>query len=122
MTADREGMSSRERLTWLSETLGLADESQDWGIINADAERLDKFVRFLDDTDLAPAEVFQLVELLLASANERLLEDPGADLDAVMRAVARHPEAAEFHLNYWRSLGDAQEFPIGSWLRTRESD
>jgi hypothetical protein len=115
-------MTPRERLTWLSGTLGLADESQDWGIINADAERLDEFVRFLDDTDLAPTEVFELVGLVLASANERLLEDPEADLDSAMRAVARHLEAAEFHLSYWRSLDDPLEFPLGSWLRRRESD
>ena len=115
-------MTPRERLSWLSEALGLDDESQDWGITNADAARLDEFVRFLNQADLAPTEAFEVVELVLASANERLLEDPGADLDAAMLAVTRHPEAAEFHLNYWRSFDGADEFPLGSWLRTRESD
>jgi hypothetical protein len=121
MTAGGEGMTPRERLTRLSGTLGLADESQDWGIINANAGRLDEFVGFLNDT-LEPTEVFQLVELVLASANERLVEDPEADLDDAMRTVAGHREAAEAHLDYWRSLDDTQEFPLGAWLRARESD
>jgi hypothetical protein len=109
----------RGRLLWLSRRLGLQNESQDWGIINADPDRLDEFVRFLDGTELRPAEVHQMVELILASANELLERDPGAPLDAVERVIHEHAFAGRFEIAYWRSLDDDQEFPIGAWLRAR---
>lgn len=103
----------------LSRDLGLVDEPQDWGIINADESRLEEFVAFLDGVQLAPTQAFDLVDLILASANERLLRDPLADLEAVGDLLSRHEASASVHGDYWSGLHDAAAYPVGAWLRER---
>jgi len=105
---------------WLSDELGLQFEPQDSGIVNADGARLGEFAAFLDEHELASTQVFELLELLLASANERLLDDPGAHLAAVDAALSRQPGEAEY-MAYWASLGDPEEFPIAVWTRARRT-
>ncbi len=109
--------SARELRTEISTALTLLDEPQDWGIVNADSERLDEFVAFLAAREFAATQVFDLVDLILASANERLLEDPSADLHAVEGALRQHPAAAAVHGDYWAALDDVREFPLGAWIR-----
>jgi hypothetical protein len=108
----------RGRLLWLSRALGLQADAQDWAIVNANADRMDEFIRFLDETELRPVEVVEMVGLILASANERLLRDPRAPLDSV-DPVLRDSSEGAIHVEYWRSLDDAERFPIGAWLRAR---
>jgi hypothetical protein len=121
MSGTGDSRSAREMRTELSTALKLVDEPQDWGIVNADGERVAEFVTFLAARDLASTQVFDMVELVLASANEWLLEDPSADLSAVQDVLRLHSEAAEVHGDYWASLDDAEEFPIGAWLRGQRS-
>jgi hypothetical protein len=54
--------------------------------------------------------------LVLASANERLEADRGADLDAIARLLPRIASDAEWEYDYWRRL-DGPAFPLGEWLR-----
>jgi hypothetical protein len=61
--------------------------------------------------------VWELVELIAASANERLLRDPDADVRAVWRVIERYPAAGRFHYEYWAGLENASEFPLSVWLR-----
>ena len=121
MSTQFDSMTPEQRLRWLSDELGVDFEPQDWGIVNADAARLDEFTAFLCEHDLAPTQAFQMIELILASANELLLDDPSADLEAVDAALSRHPEAAEHHVEYWSLLHDPDEFPIAAWLRARRA-
>jgi hypothetical protein len=66
-------MIADELLRELSVRLGLGYESQDWGIVNADPYRLREFISFYESEPLVPSQRFELGELILASANERLL-------------------------------------------------
>jgi hypothetical protein len=100
----------------LSHELGLADEQQDWGIINADGDRLDEFVRVYRRDDLDDSERFQVVELVLASANEALEADAEANLDAIRPLLPAMRRDAAVIVEYWERLA-GDEFPLASWLR-----
>lgn len=120
MTGPGDHVSARELRSQLSAALGVLDEPQDWGLVNADAERLDEFAAYLTTPELAPTQVFDMVELLLASANERLIDDPSANVQVVRDALRGHPGAAVVHYDYWTALDDPEEFPLGAWLRREE--
>lgn len=55
-----------------------------------------------------------MVELLFASANERLIDDPSTDLLAFRAAVAWHEDTARARYEYWVRLHDSEEYPIAS--------
>jgi len=101
----------------LSTELGLQDEPQDWGIVNADAVRLDEFIEVYERPDLVDAERFELVELVLASANEALERDAAADLHRLSQLLPGMRRQAAVTVEYWVRL-DADEFPIARWLRS----
>jgi hypothetical protein len=99
--------------------LGVSDEPQDWDVVNADAERLEEFATFLQTQALQPTQIFDLVGLVFASANERLLGDACADVSVILEVIRADPGAAAVHYYYWAQLADVNEFPLGSWLRTK---
>lgn len=73
---DRARMEAEQGLKRLCESLHLQYEPQDWGIINADPQRLSEFIRYYEVTpSLATSQRFELAELILASANEYLLTE-----------------------------------------------
>jgi len=112
--------TARELRSEVSRALGLLDEPQDWGIVNANPERLEEFVAFLEAQDLAPTQVFDMLELILASANERLVDDASADLPGLRAVLDHYPDAAKVHYDYWAGLDDSTEFPLSVWLRGTE--
>lgn len=57
----------------LSNRLGVAEHSQDWGILNADEKRLSEFIDFFNQSKLSQGESGEMIDLIFASANERLL-------------------------------------------------
>ena len=103
----------------LSERLGLRDYPQDWGIANADPARLEEFVRVFEHESLKRRERIGMVELILASANDALRLDPNVDLAAVERLLPEFAALAEWEVEYWERLDDAEYFPLGDWLRER---
>lgn len=109
--------SARELRSRLSVALGVLDEPQDWGIVNADGQRLDEFAHHLETREFAQSQVFDMIELLFASANELLIDHPHADLQAVRDALRGHPSAAAVHYDYWAALDDDEQFPLAVWLR-----
>lgn len=60
-----------------------------------------------------------MVGLILASANERLLREPRTPLDSLDAMLREHSSEGVIHVEYWRSLDDAERFPFGAWLRAR---
>ena len=108
---------AEERLREISAQLGVDYEPQDWGIVNADASRVDEFITFMDAESLQDTQRFQLAELILASLNERILEMGAVDEEALALLVQRHPKAFEVHLTYWCGIADDEEFPVGFALR-----
>lgn len=92
MTDDQDALTPRARLTRLSAALGFAAASQVWGIVNANGTRLAEFVSYFEHEPLNETEAFEVAGLIVASANEVLLEDPDADVgwatDAARSRVA----------------------------------
>lgn len=66
------------------------------------------------------ATAFDLVELLFASANERLVRDPDANVSVLGEMLRSHHDAATVHYDYWAALDDPYEFPLGAWLRKKD--
>lgn len=109
--------SAAERdLKQLCQSLGLSYEPQDWGIINADAQRLPEFIAYYEANPLSATQRFELGELILASANERLLSKACLP-EALLPHLVRNKQAFETQLQYWENLADKVEFPLGNWLR-----
>ena len=57
-----------------------------------------------------------MAELVLASANERLNEDPAAELAELARLLPRIAQDADWELDYWREL-DPASFRMSGWLK-----
>ncbi|WP_437603062.1 hypothetical protein WMF28_15690 [Sorangium sp. So ce590] len=105
-------------LVELSQALGLEYEPQDWGIINADAGRLEEFIAYYDEHPmLSSTQRFALGELVLASANEVLMKTPEAELVSLSTFLAQHAEDFMAEVEYWETLGDVEEFPLSAWLQ-----
>src|SRR4051812_4577041 len=94
----------------LSAHLGLVDEQQDWGIINADASRLDAFIRVYTADPLTPYQRYAMAELVLATANEALCAHHAANLSAVAALLPTMAADARPQLDYWRSLKREDDF------------
>jgi hypothetical protein len=113
--------AAEQGLRQLCQSLGLLYEPQDWGIINADARRLSEFIAYYEANPLSETQRFELGELILASANESLLAN-GSLPEALLPFLARNRGDLATQLEYWRNLGDGQEFPVGNWLRSNFSE
>jgi hypothetical protein len=123
-----EWVGFRLTVAHLSRELGLTDLEQDWGIANGDGQRLEEFVRLLQPDVIVSAVGEEVVDLVLSSANERLVDDGAFDQDVVFGAIAaldrRH---WSMRVEYWGSLQDVEDdyleeakevFPIASLVRT----
>jgi hypothetical protein len=108
-------------LRQLCQSLGLLYEPQDWGIINADARRLSEFIAYYEATPLSETQRFELGELILASANERLLANESLP-EALRPFLARNLGDLATQLEYWRNLRDDQEFPVSDWIQSNFSE
>jgi hypothetical protein len=108
-----------QRLKKLSVKLGLEYEEQDWGIINADGQKLNEFVRLYHEPDLTEKMRYQVFELILASANDAL--DREIDCQATTTTIERFVDdhSADFprQVSYWAGLTDDDEFPLAAILR-----
>jgi hypothetical protein len=106
--------SALHDIALLSARLGLANEQQDWGIINADASRLDEFIRVYTTDPLSSYQRHAMAELVLASANQLLCADPQADLGLVATLLPKISADARPEIEYWRSLVGDDEVPLGA--------
>jgi len=112
-------LSPEELLRELSERLGLRFQTQDWGILNSDPDRLEEFVHFYETADLAPTQRYELGALVLASANDALVKQ---DLDEnrlqqLEAFIARNRASLQTHIDYWAGLARELEFPIAGVLK-----
>ena len=103
----------------LSDALGLRPEGQDWGIENADPDRIGAFVAFYEaNVPDHPWEPEALAELVFASADEAIT---ARDLAAPERAVvvqlvAEHGAEFPVTLSYWEAL-PPDAFPASDLVR-----
>jgi hypothetical protein len=112
-------MTVLEQIKHLAEQLNLSFETQDWGIINATAHRTEEFIDYFNANHLSDAMKYQLLELILASFNEALLEGTThqavADKLAGLHSNHAGNETLKPLFTYWKNLGE--EFPVSGWLR-----
>jgi hypothetical protein len=112
----------KELLLDLCRTLGLLYESQDWGIANADPDRVVEFIVFYEGaTYLSPTQQHEMGELIIASMNDDLEEgfvDPTVR-DKFVDFVAARRSEFQVVVNYWASLA-AKDFPVAALLKIAE--
>lgn len=98
----------------LSSTLGLAPESQDWGIANASPDRLLEFIEFFEQHQPQdPWDQEALAELILASADEALRRgslEP-QESDRTVAFLRRNAATFPHQIQYWSNLPEG-EFPV----------
>ena len=111
-------MTPRDEIARLSARLDLTNEPQDWGIVNADSERLEEFVSVYESESLTHVARGAMAALVLASSNERLEAQPHAELRRIASLLPRIAVDAAWELDYWRGL-DGEDFPLARWLRDR---
>lgn len=102
----------------LSEALDLPYEAQDWGIANADADRIEEFINHYErHVELGRTQRFEFGGLVLASANDALVVGNWESSGILQEFLERHGRDFPAHLEYWRSLDDPEEFPLSVWIR-----
>jgi hypothetical protein len=110
------------KLDWLerlSTQLSLVPHSQDWGICNADASRLDEFLAFYDSHHPDdPYELELLAELILQSAEDAIgtgeLEKPMRF--RLIKFIADHGQDFPDTLEYWSEL-EEDDWQISGLIR-----
>src|SRR5262245_6440692 len=113
---DHKYLKADRDLRALSQALGLEYEPQDWGIVNANGERLLEFMEHLETAELTSTQRFELAELILASANERLANPNESLTEELKRFIHRNMPLFQSHLEYWRNLQNEAEAPIAPCL------
>lgn len=91
----------------LSKQLSLIPHSQDWGICNADAGRLEEFLDFYDShVPEDPYELEALAELIFQSAEEAIAAGglEAIDVGRVASFIRRNQSSFPQALEYWRNL------------------
>lgn len=113
-------MEKVEELKQLSEELNLEFEAQDWGIINSDPERVVEFIDFyVSKSEIYPDCKYELIELVIASYNDALVENSATDaLDVkfvdFLRLI-KNEIYSQSIVSYWMKL-DSEEFPVSRIL------
>jgi hypothetical protein len=91
----------------LSTQLSLVPHSQDWGICNADASRLEEFLDFYDSHIAEdPYELEALAELIFQSAEESIAAGglEAIDVGRVASFIRKNQSSFPQTLEYWRNL------------------
>ncbi len=108
-----------QELYELSARLLLDFEEQDWGIINANAERLKEFINVYNTWHLSKTQKFEMFELVLASMNEALEEgvEESDVAKKLLNFLKKHGREFPEQVNYWAELNDYREFPLSKVLK-----
>ncbi len=96
-------------------------DTSDWGIINADADRVDEFIEFVDqNSTLDKSTKFEFVELIIASMNEAILQKlDTADVYSKFLEYIKRIESDNYYsssIDYWKSLNSNEDFPVTKLL------
>ena len=111
-------MGARTEIAELSQALNLANEPQDWGIINADSARTDEFMRYCLNNELTLAQQYMMAELVMASVNDAMREDSLSleTHDKFIEFLSSNLHGLPNQIEYWKNLTDLSEFPIAELL------
>lgn len=111
-----ERSNTKQQLDFLSRSLGLPYEPQDWGIINADGRRLSEFISYYESNPLSSVQKFELAGLIMASANECLLAHESLP-ETFPAFLHLNVSVLQDQLDYWGNLENGLEFPLANWIR-----
>ena len=94
-------------------------DAQDWGIINADAKRVEEFINYFMENTLHRTQQFQVFELIMASYNEAMLER--IDTEVLKKIFLEfvsiyNNEKLDIIVKYWKSIYDEEIFQLGKVL------
>lgn len=105
-----------------SKDLQLKNEEQDWGIVNANSDRIEEFISYFNEHKSSKNKSFKyyMVELIVASYNDAILENK---ITRITKNEFRnfiienmHEEAYGSIFRYWIKIADNTEFPVGDYL------
>jgi hypothetical protein len=94
-------------------------DTQDWGIINADAKRVEEFINYYVKNKLHRTQQYSLFELIIASYNETLLQKIDTEtLNKIFLEFINNykNETLNGVIEYWKSIYDEDNFPVGKLL------
>lgn len=100
--------------------LKVSFETQDWGIINADKDRVVEFILYFENK-VSSAETirFNLFELVIASFNEKILEENSIEPSIQQMFVTfinKYSHEFESITEYWKRIYDEEDFPVGKFF------
>lgn len=117
------GRDDAETPDRLAPLLGVPERGgEDWDLINADAERVEEFCRVYESEPLSRDDRAALMELIVASYDERLRQDGRADeraddLEARIARLLKRDFGLHRHtIEYWSAIDSPD--PRGAWLVT----
>ena len=113
-------MSAFAELETLSQTLGLINEPQDWGIVNSDPNRAEEFMLYAHRSPITFAQQYAIVELVLSSVNDAMTEGL---FSPEMQCSFEKFLDSDLHglgiqINYWKNLNSEDEYPVSKFLKS----
>lgn len=100
------GLAAKHQLEELEAALGLNWEDRDWGIVNADATRVEEFASFFEknyNEHWSPGTVAEFVDLVLESASEAIRRDSQFPVTCIDNFIALAAPLAPNQFAYWTS-------------------
>ena len=97
------------------------ENTPDWGIINANPDRVEEFIQFLtQNPNLDKSIKFEFVELIIASMNEAILKgSTDLNTEKVFLQYIDEIKSDNYYvssLDYWKSLTKISEYPVSKLL------
>lgn len=112
-------MQKSEILKQISLELNLAYEPQDWGIINADPNRVKEFISFYNDLNYQDSIKYELFELIIASFNDLILEKKNEEVEnnLFLNFIKNNLSLPFINiLDYWSKICNNDEFPVAKYF------
>ncbi|ALR31265.1 hypothetical protein ATE47_12360 [Chryseobacterium sp. IHB B 17019] len=112
-------MEKLEIIKKISSELNLQYETQDWGIINADPNRVREFISYYNKSDCPNIIKYELFELIIASFNELILEGKNEKLiNDFFTDFINNNLTLPFTdiLDYWNNIYNKEEFPVAKYF------
>lgn len=113
-------MQIKDLLKIISSDLNLSYESQDWGIINSDGNRVYEFINYyLVNYNFSDNIKYQLFDLIIASFNDLVLDKENDEKTTNYFISFVENNNREPFINillYWKRIYNEEEFPVSKYF------
>ena len=94
------------------------DNTMDFGIVNADGNRTNEFLEYIENNQDLPKQVrYSFIELIMASMNDSILEQKTNEIliQKFTEYVKPKVDNKEWYpmVDYWVRIKSKDEFPVG---------